>query len=93
MEKRLAQLTDSLKQLGFQPENFRESSVNEVVVHLRDQNTALKRLCADLSAELRDVQRHREELRARLRKDKSGTSSGSGASSTVPSNSSHHTNV
>uniref|UniRef100_A0A6B2EH71 Putative ral-gtpase effector ralbp1 n=1 Tax=Phlebotomus kandelakii TaxID=1109342 RepID=A0A6B2EH71_9DIPT len=81
MEKRLAQLTEQLKLLGFQPEQFRESSVSEVVAHLRDQNTALKRLCADLSAELRDVQRSREELRARLRKEKAGASN------------SHQTNV
>ncbi|GAB0089086.1 ralBP1-associated Eps domain-containing protein 1 [Sergentomyia squamirostris] len=88
MEKRFAQMTENLKHLGFQPEQFLESSVPEVMAHLRNQNVALKRLCTDLSTELREVQRSREELKLRLRKDKSGSSSVGTAS-----NSSHHTNV
>uniref|UniRef100_A0A1B0CMD9 Putative ral-gtpase effector ralbp1 n=1 Tax=Lutzomyia longipalpis TaxID=7200 RepID=A0A1B0CMD9_LUTLO len=92
LEKRLIQLTESVKQLGFQPEQFRESSVNEVMVYLRGQNTALKRICADLSSELWETERSREELRTRLRKDKSSTSS-SVSNSNIISNSTHQTNV
>ncbi|XP_059616752.1 ralBP1-associated Eps domain-containing protein 2 [Phlebotomus argentipes] len=91
-EKRLAQLTESLSKLGFDPEQFVNSSVGEVVAYLRDQNTALKRLCSDLNTELREVQRSREELKVRLeRKEK--RSGGSSSSSTGASNSSHQTNV
>lgn len=63
-EKRVLAISDSLRQVRFKSEQQDGSS--DVLKHLKEQNVLLMRLCNDLSDELMNIQRKKEEIRTHL---------------------------
>jgi RalBP1-associated Eps domain-containing protein len=66
-EKQVLAISDSLRQVRFR--NASEQSAHDILKHLKDQNVLLMRLCKDLSEELTNVQRKKEEIRNRILSD------------------------
>lgn len=67
-EKRVSVINESLRHVTFK----QERSLNEVMLHLKEQNNLLLRLCNDLSEELTTVQRKKEELKSKYDVNPSG---------------------
>lgn len=63
-ENQVLAISDSLRQVRFR--NASDQSAHDVLKHLKDQNVLLIRLCKDLSDELMQVQRKKEEVRSRM---------------------------
>lgn len=69
-EKSVNMISERLRHVSFKDER---SDVAEVLLHLREQNSLLLRLCHDLSAELLTVQTCKEEIRLKLEENASAT--------------------
>lgn len=63
-EKQVLAISDSLRQVRFR--NASDQNAHDILKHLKDQNVLLMRLCKDLSDELTNVQRKKEEIRSKL---------------------------
>lgn len=62
-EKRVSAINESLRYVSYKQS---ERNVSEVMLHLREQNQLLLRICSDLTDELAIVHRKREELKVQL---------------------------
>jgi hypothetical protein len=64
-EKQVHAISENLKQVKF-PRNANEQNSQELLKYLKEQNCLLIRLCNDLSDELMNVQKKKEDLRVKL---------------------------